>query len=193
MVRASSRSLVTRSQLRNFLMKTAETKYVTGSGNPQVDEANPVSVSMNLIQEGDDVGQRIGNEVYVWSLWFRGYLRWFTTVQPLNPYQFRVIVYIPLDPDDELTATTTVTSIVSKDSFRVLFDKVGRVPWTNSVQGNVFTFKHKFGPFGMKTIYESSAADSITKNKIRFYVTSDAPSSNTNQMFYHYSLYFKDV
>lgn len=183
---------VTRRALPFLIARQAEAKYIQRTvSNLDMVEALPETVSLTSIGNGDLRSNRIGNEIQVTGIYARGF--WMQTPDATfptdNSYYGRVVLYTPKDQNDTLDVIPG--EVIDKEQFTVWYDRLMPIPWTNSISNSMFTIKKSFKPY-MKVTYNSSSANSETKNAIKLLISTNSGTALVT-LNYQLKMYFRDL
>lgn len=177
------------------IQRHQETKFHSISQTPANVDVNPTSDTHTFtnIAQGDSQNQRIGNQLYV-----TGYHFEVTLLPEAAPSgasaplsAVRIVVYIPKDSDDSITAFGPETNL-DLDNYTFLYDKT--FPMTPS-QGRRIVLSKKFNRGarkGIKVQYNGTLGTDVAKNPIKMSIVQDnSLDFPTYQM--HGRIYYKDA
>lgn len=151
---------------------------------------NVVDQALNTISGGSGKSARDGNQIFMSGLHGKFVIAGADTTNII-----RVILYIPKDHDDTLTADVLeVKDIVNMDKYTVLTDFY----ITTSQNGNdakTFSIRRKFNKGkkrGIVTQWQSSTSTDFSKNPLRLYIVSDSGIVSHPALTGYIKLFYKD-
>lgn len=183
-----------KSQVKALVRKQQETKFVGLSYAAQpIQDAlrTPVDTDMNGVAVGTGYAARIGHQITVTG--YHGEFM-FTGADATNI--MRMVIYVPKDPDDSLSADITgVTTLIDLDRYTVLMDRlIGTT--SGGVNQQRVVFKKKFAKGnrrGMQTQFFGTNATDFSKNRLRLYITSDSGAISDPTVSGRFRCYYKDA
>lgn len=187
-----SSKFVTKRELPRLIMGIAETKrLVTQASLSAMDSANPIQVTMNLIDRGNGRSARDGDQVQCHSAYVSFGFSPSANNPVTRPHFMRVIMYTPLDP--QVAALNVLPFVAAPQGDNIYwYDKTFPVGWTNSVQGAHGEIKKKWKPY-MRTTWGSSTNTDFIKGRVNLMITTDCPVGEIIGTSFEASLYFKDI
>lgn len=175
---------VTKSQLNKIINKNIETKHKSLEFTNTSVSDSALNYELTQISTGDGSSSRDGHQIKIQSLFAR-----FTIAGADTTNVVRAVLYIPNDPNLELTTLST-TNVVDYDSVTVLHDKLITLN-SNGTNLRTFYLSKKFKR-GMRVQYDSTGGSSCSKNPIKLAFVSDSELAGHPELNGSTILYYKD-
>lgn len=192
MRRRRKSKFVTRRALPFLLMKQAEAKRDNDSVSDEVlSVSTPIDFDMSLINQGDAVNTRTGQEVQL-----TGFIGNFTfsidsTITETSPKYARIILWMPRGDSNVAPPNVSPTFFPDPESYIIWADRRIALPWTNSLSNSHVTIKKRFKPY-MLMVWNGSANNTCVKGKLQCQITTDS-TSGAALATADLRVYFRDV
>ncbi len=174
-----------------FMLKLSETKFdARESSDTNIDDAGITILNLNDIAQGIDTNERIGNQLYMQSFFWKSFIQ----VDGTNEsYHYRLILFSPKSADNSASPISTITSLADFDTFNIYKDVSGSTTNGGPDASLTKVIKKRWKPY--KTVqYSGTGATTLTKGKLSLAIACSKPAADagTIDLNFSYRVFYKD-